>query len=325
MEIYQDIYSQGKVVQSGKRECSERYDTLKKVFSEYRRPFSILDIGANFGYFSVRAAEDFGATSVMVQPTPQSEVLKQTCLENPNLNLTVLSKQTSGKDLLDISKCERFDIVLALNVLHHIEGSWQVAAEAIMDMGDTIIFENPPENDTGTCGKALIKPLWDFFKNLPHEHLGYFSRHTDPNAKSEMIKLQGTKKQIKKSYINYDSGKPPAVNFESNFSQRKVTKTLPNGETQIYDWVNGINLQTFIEMGGYYPTKEQLIQQVSSRDIKGNYEWNDSHGDIKPWNLIVNGSDLHLIDMNGKNHWSSSDLRTDADGLTEILNELNKI
>ena len=71
-------------------------------------------------------------------------------------------------------------------------------------------------------------------------------------------------------------------------------------------------------------TKEQLIQQISSRNIKGNYEWNDSHGDIKPWNLIVNGSGLHLIDMNGKNHWSSSDLRTDADGLTEILNELNK-
>ena len=325
MEIYQDIYSQGKVVQSGKRECSERYDTLKKVFSEYQRPFSILDIGANFGYFSVRAAEDFGATSVMVQPKPQASVLKRTCLENPDLNLTVLNKQVTGADLQVMATCERFDVVLALNVLHHISGSWEQAADAIMDMGDNIIFENPPENDKGTCGKKIIKPIWDYFRSLPHEHLGYFSRHTDPNAKSEMIRLKGTGKQISKAYIGSPvSSSKLKVTFSSNSKERYVNKTLPNGDEVKYNWINGINLQTYLEMGGYYPTKEELYAQVANKSVKGGYDWDDTHGDIEPWNFVINGSDLHIIDLNGKNNWVKEHLKTDAQGIRKVLRYLKK-
>lgn len=312
MEIYQTIYSKGKVVQEGVRECSQRYETLKKVFSRYNRPFSILDIGANFGYFSIRAAEDFGATAVMIQGPPQSKkVLRGLCEENGNLNLTVLSKRVSAEELHNLSKCERFDVVLALNVLHHIPNNWKLGCESVMDLGDTIIFENPPSNDKGTCGKKIIEPMWDYFNALEHEELGLFSRHTDPYAKSRMIELKGTNKPIEKAYWDVPEDKKfDGIIIESNFNTRQVIKKQTNESS---NWINGVNLQTFLNLGGLYPSREEIRRKIQNKEIKSTYNWDDTHGDIAPWNFVLNGSDLHLIDLGGKNHLDKR--RTDQEGI----------
>ena len=56
---YQDIFINGETVATGYRMCAERYEAIKKVLDKYKRPITVLDIGASQGYFSFRIASDY--------------------------------------------------------------------------------------------------------------------------------------------------------------------------------------------------------------------------------------------------------------------------
>ena len=47
MQIYQDVWVNGKVRQKGVRETEARYEPIKELLAKYTRPVTILDIGAN--------------------------------------------------------------------------------------------------------------------------------------------------------------------------------------------------------------------------------------------------------------------------------------
>ena len=56
-EQYQDIIINTELIKkaSGKHQCSVRYDLLKdKLLHKYKRPFTMLDLGASQGYYSFR-------------------------------------------------------------------------------------------------------------------------------------------------------------------------------------------------------------------------------------------------------------------------------
>jgi hypothetical protein len=330
MEIYQDIYSRGKIKKSGIRTCSDRYEGLKFLFNKYNRPFSILDIGANFGYFSIRAAEEYNAISTMIQPAPQStKILLDLCEENSHLNLITLNKRINGQELKELSKCERFDVVLALNVVHHIKEKNIIdIINSIRKLGTYIIFENPSDQDKGTCGKGTVKQINQYIEKFPHTILGEFSRHTDPNSKSKLILINGTNERISKAYFGSEAKLKSTIDIIISFDERKVMKSpsIRNYKNSkrygIYDWIQGINLQTFIKLNGIYPKKLKLIKMVKEKNILGNYKWDDTHGDINPWNLILDGKNLHLIDLFGRDHKPKSILRTDKEGIESILQVL---
>ena len=59
-EQYQDILVKGEIVEKasfGKRYAEERFKIVNSILEKYQRPFTMLDIGAAQGYFSLRAAE----------------------------------------------------------------------------------------------------------------------------------------------------------------------------------------------------------------------------------------------------------------------------
>jgi hypothetical protein len=70
MHKYQDVWVKGKLVERGERDCEPRYEAIKKVAARFKRPFTVLDIGANLAYYSVRLAEDFDCTVLAVEPGP---------------------------------------------------------------------------------------------------------------------------------------------------------------------------------------------------------------------------------------------------------------
>jgi hypothetical protein len=57
----------------------------------------------------------------------------------------------------------------------------------------------------------------------------------------------------------------------------------------------GINLVTFLALNGTYPTKYD-IKQTISKLTKGRLS------DFTPWNLIVQGNNLELIDQRDKGY-----------------------
>lgn len=319
MEIYQDIFSNGEVIRSGTRECGSRYDAIHGVLSKYERKFTMLDIGANFGYFSIRASSDFDCTSIMIQSNPESNVILDLCSKNSSLNLNLINTRISPSEIRSLSKCERFDVVLLLNVLHHLGINWQVAVESCLRMANTVIIETPPVNDSGSCGKQYLAGIVDFINSKKHKVIGEFSRHTDPHLKSKMVEISGYPDvRLEKSFIDMPSiqkQRMGEINIDYDFKQKKITKNKKEQE-----WVHGMNLYNFIKLNGAWPTKEMLISDLKKKKINTNYKWDNSHRDITPWNFILNGSELNLIDLDGFNYNQGHTL--DKDGLNFTINKI---
>jgi hypothetical protein len=155
-EQYQDIIINNVVVKkaSGNRRDNQlRYQIIKKVLDRYQRPFAMLDIGASQGYYSFRTAHDYDCVCVMIEgnnpayPKVGSQLLNL-CKANTSLkNVILLNKQIFPQDLKRLSECESFDVVLALNIIHWFGANWKDVTDAILNMGDNIIIETPPQED----------------------------------------------------------------------------------------------------------------------------------------------------------------------------------
>jgi len=158
---YQDIIVNNEVLSRGLGpDCSSRYEAIRNVIAEYGRPIKVLDIGAANGYFSLRIAHDFKALCVMVD---RSDRLRLICELNDtiNNNLIYLKKSLSLDDLKLLKRHEHFEVVLMLNVIHHME-PWQEILETIFELGDTIIIETPPSNDDRVIEKPNIPLIEDY-------------------------------------------------------------------------------------------------------------------------------------------------------------------
>jgi len=322
MEIYQDIYSQGRLITKGVRECDSRYLALREfVFSKYKRKFTIFDLGANFGYFSIRALEDYDATAVMVQGGEQADRLTSLCKENLDLKLTLLNLRISSSQLKELSKSENFDVVLALNVLHHFGDDWKVGAEALLSLGHLIVVESPDPKDKGACGKDYLEEILEFFKSREHEIIGQFSRHTDADSKGTMLVVKGKPPEVVEPFMGWEDrpGNHNSIKISSTLEHREVKKSNHKEGTAYWmlPWINGMNLQNFLTLGGGYPKVSNLLTKLKKKEILSLYGWDDTHKDICIHNFILNGSDLHLIDIEGNNGDSS-----DESGMNKCIRKL---
>jgi len=122
MEQYQDIWVKGKLKAKGIREVESRYQLIKSQAKKFRRPFTVLDIGANLGYFSIRLTEDFPDCTVVAIEGIYGNWLKQILEENGNTRVVLLQKTFTLENLRTLSEVEHFDMVLAMSVIHHIRG-----------------------------------------------------------------------------------------------------------------------------------------------------------------------------------------------------------
>jgi len=338
MELYQDQYLNGEVVVEGKRECSTRYDAMKTVFEKYERPFTILDIGANFGYYSIKAAEEYGATTVMIESEDKEvETLLNICEQNECRDkLTVIKTRLDLYKLKEISKCEHFDVILGLNIIHHFKTDEIVEiCETLTKMGDHLILETPPVKDKGACGQNNLQSIVDYFNDKEKTKLGEFKRHTS-NSLSEMFWLETNSKILEWTYYEYEKlfdikdvdverlknrdvdGVKCVV--ESDFKSKKLINPR---KKKLLDWIPGINLKTFIKLNGVYPSLDVIIQKLQDRSIVGNYKWDNSNKDIISHNFILNGTDLHIIDYDDSLIGNTG--FDDQSQLDKIISELRKV
>ena len=332
MQMYQDIYSRGAVSEVGYRDCSNRYNAIRDfVFAKYKRTFTILDVGANCGYFSIRAATEYDATAIMIQKgygdetsigdgKEHSDTIVKLCKENPDLKLSLLDIRISSRQLKELSQSENFDVVLALSVLHHFGDSWKEAAEAMLSLGHLIVVETPHPDDKGSCGKKYLKEILEFFKSKDHALIGHFSReHTDSTLKGPMLVVKGNPPKIEEPFIgtarlwgdNWKSlGNHSKKEILSTFENRELKKSNHNAKGVPYwvlPWINGMNLLNFLRLGGRYPSVDTILEKFKNKDLSTFYLWDDTHKDICIHNFILNGSDLHLIDIEGNNGDSSDE------------------
>ena len=328
MELYQDQWINGEVVKKGKVDCEGRYAALKKMFDFYKKPFTLLDIGSNFGYYSIRAAEDYDAICILVESEDEEskKLLELISKSDKRDNFIVLKNRIKLDELMELSTCEYFDVVLALNVIHHFPNSTTEVCDTFMKLGDNLIVESPSVDDKGACGQNNLQTIKDYFDKQDTEKLGTFSRHTS-KAQADMLWVKTTKKELTKTYYGWDNLldvvdpklhhllKKQPLQIHSTWDKKTVYN---NRQGTLTDWINGINLKTFIVLGGIYPDQKNIIDDVKNKRITTGYKFDDTSTDLVLHNFILKGTKLNLIDYHDE-YTNETSALTDDECINSVI------
>lgn len=124
---------------------------LDQVAMTLDRPFTLLDIGANDGYFSTRIAEDFNCYVTALDKNPKVDELFSKRIRPMVQKLT----ESTMKAL------PRFDVILALSVLHHFE-NWETIFDLMRAKARRALIIEVPHPEE----KLLKVPAKDDLKRL---------------------------------------------------------------------------------------------------------------------------------------------------------------
>lgn len=186
----------------------------------------------------------------------------------------VLERTFTPADLQTISECEHFDVTLLMSVLHHWE-EWHMVLDACLDMSSSVIVETPSGMDHGACNNHLLSAIEETVRWW--EWLGESPSHTSEHPRTMCCAGGQSPPCIRKPFINPTHG------------LYATPKPITEG------WIPGCNLWTYHVMGGVYPSRESIVEELRTYPLPV-----ERHGDVRPWNFIL-GDGLHLIDGNDNN------------------------
>jgi SAM-dependent methyltransferase len=297
---YNDIRIKGKTISTGYRNSEERYEEIFKFCKKFNRPISVLDLGAAEGYFTFRLAEDFSGVFVAVENDPKRKLL-ELCKKNNNHKILHLQKQMNFEDLKLLKEIQHFDIVLALNIIHHFDEPFQDVLDTLVSMSSFCFMEhpNPLENDSTKNSQRLEKEklkLDSFEPILLNKNESGLGNSFNQKLERNLWLLKNTQsKTIDRGWrgtSKYDEEFGPGnhISIKSNFDNIEVDYGLRDEKRT---WIQGIDLRTFLENNGVYPTNEEVLNLINNLKI-------DNAKDLGPHNLILNGESLFPIDQDDK-------------------------
>lgn len=150
MMSYQDqIAADGTVLAEGYRSCEDRWAVIAQIASGLRRPFTVLDLGAASGYFSVRLAREFGARCVAVDSS--ADVLKA--------EGRVAAVVQRAVDPIAVRRFGTHDIVLGLSFLHHVK-DWRLMLEMMNHSARSALIIETPNPRERLRSARNRKELW---------------------------------------------------------------------------------------------------------------------------------------------------------------------
>ena len=300
IDTYNDVRIKGQTISSGYRESEDRYEEIFKFCKKFNRPISVLDLGAAEGYFTFRLSEDFSGVFIAVESDSQRNLL-DSCKKNNNRNILLLEKQMNLKSLKNLKEVQHFDIVLALNIVHHFDESFQDVIDTLVSMSSFCFFEHPNSlENSATKNSHRLKNeklnLEKFEPQLLNKNESGLGDSTNKKLQRSMWLLKNTKsKTIDRPWrgtqkYNDEFGPDTQIDIKSNFDEIVIDYSLRN---ESRPWIQGIDLRTFLENNGVYPTNDDILNLIDNMKV-------DNARDLGPHNLILNGHELFAIDQNDK-------------------------
>jgi 2-polyprenyl-3-methyl-5-hydroxy-6-metoxy-1,4-benzoquinol methylase len=300
IDTYNDIRIKGKTISTGYRNSEERYGEIFKFCKQFNRPISVLDLGAAEGYFTFRLAEDFSGVFIAVESNPERKLL-ELCVKNNNHKILLLDKQMNLKNLKNLKEVQHFDIVLALNIIHHFDEPFQDVLDTLVSMSSFCFMEhpNPLENDSTKNSQRLEKEklkLDSFEPILLTKNESGLGNIFNQKLERNLWLLKNTQsKTIDRGWrgsSKYDEEFGPGnhIRIKSNFDNIEIDYGLRDEKRM---WIQGIDLRTFLENNGVYPTNDEVLDLINNLKI-------DNAKDLGPHNLILNGESLFPIDQDDK-------------------------
>ena len=248
------------------RSCEDRYEVIKALASKYTRQFSVLDIGANFGWFGQQLVKDFDCVYVGVD--------NKTI--DPHPRIWHINRHLSPQQLLDLSRCESFDIVLGLAVLHHME-DYQKAFHALRRLGSYTFFEICGPGDIHARAYERHEGIAKLFSGEP---IATFKSHV--SDADRLWYCYGMQPFICEQTLDVASrGAPGYASYKINSTFHDSIIEIdrrPIAGVETRPFIPGMNLHNFRLLGGKADTPED-----------------DGLSDHKPWNYII-GDGIQRID-----------------------------
>lgn len=304
---YQDAWIRGETKSGGDRACADRYALVRDVVAHYTRPVTVWDLGANLGYFGCRLADEFGAVSVMVERRP---VLVDICQENRIPTTIAMTRRIAVGELEELAGCEHADVVLAMSVLHHF-ADWKRALAAVVALGETVVIETPGRGDRGSANYPQTEALLDVIESMGAESIGWSPSHVTPGVKRPMVVIRRKKSSLVAGYCYRErvrargAHRPRAHTITSTPSAKTIA--FADGESRA--WVPGMNLWNWAQLGGSYPSRLSVASALTDAAAR----LTSHHGDVRPWNAILQGERVELIDAGHRTR------RDDATALRESV------
>ncbi|MGB1878154.1 MAG: class I SAM-dependent methyltransferase [Nitrosopumilus sp.] len=300
IDTYNDVRIKGQTISSGYRESEDRYKEIFKFCKKFNRPISVLDLGAAEGYFTFRLSEDFSGVFIAVESDSQRNLL-DSCKKNNNRNILLLEKQMNLKSLKNLKEVQHFDIVLALNIVHHFDEPFQDVIDTLVSMSSFCFFEHPNSlENSATKNSHRLKNeklnLEKFEPQLLNKNESGLGDSTNKKLQRSMWLLKNTKsKTIDRPWrgtqkYNDEFGPDTQIDIKSNFDEIVIDYSLRD---ESRPWIQGIDLRTFLENNGVYPTNDDILNLIDNMKV-------DNARDLGPHNLILNGHELFAIDQNDK-------------------------
>jgi len=300
---YQAAWLKGVQVQEGDRPCEHRYQIVRRFCEQFSRPFTVLDIGANLAYFSLRLTEEFDCTAVAIEGSQSGEACFDLLTRNENPRVILLQRDVTLDELRQVAEVEHFDLVLALSITHHFPESFEERLDVFRSLGDHLILELAHETESGhDPRKAYALPA-------DAQILGYGEFYLNPSVLRDIALLSRAKTHLSKRGLG-EMRNDLSLTITSTFRDKRVQF---HNKPEERPWHRGINLLTYLTLGGVWPTKAMIVRQLEAITLDG------THGDIQPWAVILQGEAVQLIDAADPNNQHQAD---DAKDMRELIERL---
>lgn len=242
--------------------ASSAQDVVQSLLNNYTRPVTVLEITDRARPLSACIAQKHSRSVFVVLSMPYGERVP----ENSADNLVILRPHVMPNSAFEIfARCEHFDVVL-------INGRQICSREnnfdALLKLGDHCFMQAPARIT------ALDERNPESIIENDSGYLYYFDR---PKAGLDIARWN-LHHQGSSDYSRYG--------VESTFSEKYLVK---HGKKTA--WIPGINLLTFVMLGGACPDNKQVINELKRFKYA-------EHNDLVIGNFVVQGQRLKAIDFN---------------------------
>lgn len=300
------------------RDCEDRYKPIRDICARFSRPFSVLDLGANAGWFSFRIAEEFPhATVIAVDDKPQLVALAR---RNALPNVVVIPRRLTARQLQRLAECEVFDVALALNVLHHMKRP-EAALAALGSLAWQLVVETPGPGDRNAAHPERHGPI---AAALEHHAAGFRllatgGSHVTEGAErrlygrcSGLRTCRFIRQTIDVAAGGYTLAGPATFRPGEDRNAPPISHTVLTqdfdaatirierekaGTVETRPFIAGINLWNFALLGGCIPADPAALVRAEVARLEGEGRWMD---DLRPWNFVLDGRQAHAIDIGWK-------------------------
>ena len=248
------------------------------LLNRYERPFTVLEVGSSESATCATVVSDYPSSVFVFYGTTERKKAHYLRELSGKENVIWLNKTPSPKDLELFSLSEHVDVLIFNESISH---KWKSYLNTCEKLAHTVIFVLSKDHSQGdiNAGHNFFSSSEGLLDRIDREDTVSYILESPPNF------------QICKSTMLHPVRKDRTYLIECDYTKKLFHKVLDSKKRITTDWVQGINLVTFLMFNGNYPTRRNVVKYLP---------FNQNHKDWMPNNMILKGASISLIDHEEK-------------------------